>query len=453
MDILNLKDLEVLKVEENEFDYLITAQAKDRPEFCIKCYHNNLIKHSTNERIISDVCIHSKRTKIQLIHRRYKCKDCGYTFYELLESIDTNSRLTKRLISTVSRESITKPFKTIEEQYAISNMTVRRIFDKRIDELENNRVLVAPRVLGIDEAHLNYKMRGVLTDTENNRLIEITPDNTKPSIKKAIQSMKGWENIEVVTMDMAKGYRYTVNEMLPNALVIVDKFHVVQYAQMALNRVRVDYKNKLDILLDMIYQSHKRKIISWRDIEDCQYGEHRLDHKTILKAFQREKMDFYKYVLSKGFVFKPNSWGMTEYSADGEKLKSIYEIDFSNYLNLLGFKYKNGYERDVMYKQFCNIDYDTKMNCDYVIHKDNEDYYIEIAGILYSEKDLDKVNKGKRKEIYRQKMNKKIDALSKSNVKSLILYSHDMKTGKYKEIVNNFLGIKEVKQCQSVVNE
>ena len=67
------------------------------------------------------------------------------------------------------------------------------------------------------------------------------------------------------------------------------------------------YKNKLDILLDMIYQSHKRKIISWRDIEDCQYGEHRLDHKTILKAFQREKMDFYKYVLSKGFVFKPNS--------------------------------------------------------------------------------------------------------------------------------------------------
>ena len=50
-------------------------------------------------------------------------------------------------------------------------------------------------------------------------------------------------------------------------------------------------------------------------------------------------------------------------------------------------------------------------------------------------------------------MNKKIDALSKSNVKSLILYSYDMKTGKYKEIINNFLGIKEVKQCQSVVNE
>ena len=132
----------------------------------------------------------------------------------------------------------------------------------------------------------------------------------------------------------------------------------------------------------------------------------------------------------------------------------LYSLILSSKLpNAKKFKYKNGYERDVMYKQFCNIDYDTKMNCDYVIHKDNEDYYIEIAGILHSEKDLDKVNMGKRKEIYRQKMNKKIDALSKSNVKSLILYSYDMKTGKYKEIVNNFLGIKEVKQCQSVANE
>ena len=88
-------------------------------------------------------------------------------------------------------------------------------------------------------------MRGVLTDIENNRLIEITEDNSKTSIKKAIQSMEGWENIQVVTMDMAKGYRYTVNEILPNALVVIDKFHVIQYAQMALNRVRVDFKNKL----------------------------------------------------------------------------------------------------------------------------------------------------------------------------------------------------------------
>lgn len=163
----------------------------------------------------------------------------------MLDSIDTNSSLTKRLVKTIERESIIKPFKTLEEQYAISNMTVRRIFDNHIQELEKSRTLVAPKVLGIDEAHLNYKMRGVLTDIKNCRLIELTEDNTKPSIKKAIKSMDGWEDIEVVTMDMAKGYRYAINEILPKAIVVVDKFHVIQYAQMALNRIRVDYKNTL----------------------------------------------------------------------------------------------------------------------------------------------------------------------------------------------------------------
>lgn len=245
MDILNLKDLEVLEIQENTFDYLITAQAKERPKFCIKCYSDSLIRHSTNEMMVSDVRIHDKRTKINLIRRRYKCKSCGYTFYELLSSVDTDFRTTKRLRSSIEKESLKKTFKSLEEEYAISNMTVRRIFDNYIKELEKSRKLIAPRVLGIDEAHLNYKMRGVLTDTENNRLIEITEDNNKPSIKKAIQSMEGWENIEIVTMDMAKGYRYTINEILPNALVVIDKFHVIQYAQMALNKVRVTVKNKL----------------------------------------------------------------------------------------------------------------------------------------------------------------------------------------------------------------
>lgn len=245
MDILNLKDLEVLEIQENTFDYLITAQAKERPKFCIKCYSDSLIRHSTNEMMVSDVRIHDKRTKINLIRRRYKCKSCGYTFYELLSSVDTGFRTTKRLRSSIEKESLKKTFKSLEEEYAISNMTARRIFDNHIKELEKSRKLIAPRVLGIDEAHLNYKMRGVLTDTENNRLIEITEDNNKPSIKKAIQSMEGWKNIEIVTMDMAKGYRYTVNEILPKALVVIDKFHVVQYAQMALSRVRVDYKNSL----------------------------------------------------------------------------------------------------------------------------------------------------------------------------------------------------------------
>lgn len=155
-------------------------------------------------------------------------------------------------------------------------------------------------------------------------------------------------------------------------------------------------------------------------------------------------MDFYKYVKSKGFTFHPNSWGMTEYTDDGEKIKSIYELDFSNYLNDLGYKYNNGYERDVMYKDFCKIEIKSKINCDYVIHKDCNDYYIEIAGLLRFENELYRTDLRGRKEIYRNKMIKKTEIISNSGVNVLVLYSDDMRTGRYKDIVKDFLGIKEV---------
>lgn len=245
MDILNLKELSVLKVECNNYDYLVTAECKNPPIGCIKCNGSNLIRHSINERIISDVNIHGKRTKILLIHRRYKCKDCGYTFYQLLDSVDTDGRTTKRLKVQLQQESLTRPFLSVAEQYGVSKMTVRRAFDDFIKEHDRERNLKAPRVIGIDEAHLNKTMRGVITDIENNRLIEILETNTKRDVKAFVKTLEGYENIEVATMDMASGYRYGMRELVPNVLCVIDKFHVVQYAQMALDRVRIDYKNSL----------------------------------------------------------------------------------------------------------------------------------------------------------------------------------------------------------------
>ena len=83
-------------------------------------------------------------------------------------------------------------------------------------------------------------MRGVFTDTENNKLLEITEDNLKRTVKKTIQSMENYEDIEVVTIDMWSGYRYACKELIPNATIVVDKFHVVQYANIALDKVRKD---------------------------------------------------------------------------------------------------------------------------------------------------------------------------------------------------------------------
>lgn len=291
MDILNLQGLRLIESVGNQYDYKFTAECIDRPMFCIKCGGTHLIKHETKKRTVSDVTIHGKRTKIELLHVRYKCKSCNYTFFELLDAVDSDSRCTKRLIKQLQQESLKRPFLEVGEAYGVSNMTVRRAFDKYVEEMDAKRVLKAPRVIGIDEAHLNKTMRGVITDIGNNKILEILPTMYKKDIKAFIQSLDGYENIEVATMDMASGYRYAMKELIPDVLCVIDKFHVVQYAQMALDRVRIDYKNSLSKSDRADF--HKDKWLLQSNKEDLSYGY--IEKRDILLEKHEPLMTAYWY--------------------------------------------------------------------------------------------------------------------------------------------------------------
>jgi len=57
--------------------------------------------------------------------------------------------------------------------------------------------------------------------------------------------MPNKENIEVVNMDMWNPYRTAVNKVIPNAKIVVDKFHVVRMANLGLEKVRKDLRKTL----------------------------------------------------------------------------------------------------------------------------------------------------------------------------------------------------------------
>lgn len=257
MNDLSLPEFNILKKEGNKYDYLFTVERKERPDFCIHCMYTEGFPlpsdpfklHETRERIVTDLDMHRKRVKIKILHKRYKCPLCGKTFFELLDSVDTNGKITKRLYEYLQQESL-EPFRTftdIADDFGISNMTVRRAFDDYVKEREEDRVLKAPRVIGIDEAHLNEVMRGVITDIENKKILELLPTNTKRDVKKCIKSMEGYKDIEIACMDMATGYRYAMQELVPKVFCVIDKFHVIQLVTRAMESVRVEYKKSLPI--------------------------------------------------------------------------------------------------------------------------------------------------------------------------------------------------------------
>lgn len=181
-------------------------------------------------RLIHDVSVGKKRVDILLTVKRYLCDSCGKSYTNPLDCILENRQMTKRLFELIQRESFLHPFTEVAEAYGYSVPTIASIFDDYGVELEAQRgPIVAPRVLGIDEKHIVNNMRAVFVDGESGCLLEMCADNKRDTILHTIENMVDYDtNIEIVTMDMACGYRSYIQECLPHATIVVDKFHVYQ---------------------------------------------------------------------------------------------------------------------------------------------------------------------------------------------------------------------------------
>ena len=145
-----------------------------------------------------------------------------------LTCIVEGTQFTQRLYKQIEERGLEGSFDALSKEYGTSPTTIAKIVANYCEQLERERKLIAPRVLGIDEKHIVHNARGVFVDVETSRFLELTADNKAETMWQTIASMEGYENIQVVTMDMHKPYLSMVQERLPNAKVVIDKYHVFQ---------------------------------------------------------------------------------------------------------------------------------------------------------------------------------------------------------------------------------
>ncbi len=245
MNFLGLKEFDIIRSESNDNGdvvYYLTSTYKPN---CPACHSTLCHVHGATSREVRDLNSFGHRVGLIIEGHRYKCLDCGKVYSETYTEIDTKSRLTNRLRKQFEKDSLKKPFLQIAEEYSVSETTVRKVFSAYVERLNNERIYKTPRVLGIDEAHLNKQMRGVFTDIDKGLILEILPKRSKQTIIDFINTLPNSYEIRVVTMDMYRPYREAVQECLPYAKIVIDKFHVVQMVTNALETVRKTYKATL----------------------------------------------------------------------------------------------------------------------------------------------------------------------------------------------------------------
>lgn len=243
-NILNLSTYEVTHIDENEHDYHVTAAVKALPIACVHCHSTNIRGFGRREQLIRDLPMHGKRVGVYVDTRRYQCQSCNKTFYAPLPDIDEKRKMTKRLVEWIGKQAITRTFTSIADEVGIVEGTVRSIFRDYINALEKTVRFEIPQWMGIDEIHL-IKPRCVISNIQNNTIVEILKDRNKPTVTRYLSQLKGLDQVHYVAMDMWKPYRDAVETVIPDAQIVIDKFHVVRMANDALERVRKSIREQL----------------------------------------------------------------------------------------------------------------------------------------------------------------------------------------------------------------
>jgi transposase len=237
-NILNLPAYTILGSSESDHDYHIRAETNSPIAKCEACKNSQIVGYGRIEVLVHDLPMHGKRVGIYVDARRYRCKACGKTFMETLPAVNPSRWMTERLVKWIGEHSLTHTFVSIAEEIGVAEGTVRNVFSDYVNALERSVRFETPQWMGIDEIHIIRQPRAVISNLQNNTAVNLLPNRYKKTVASYLASLPGKEEVRYVAIDMWEPYKDAVQETLPGAIVVVDKFHVQRMGNQAFDEFR-----------------------------------------------------------------------------------------------------------------------------------------------------------------------------------------------------------------------
>ena len=246
--IAELLDMEVFDfegVEQNEKQIILRVRMKRRTQECPACRKPCDQIHDYRTQRVKDSPIQGKLVIWQYRKRRYRCPCCGKRFYESNYLVPKRHRITNRLAALgIDQLRKKQSRKEIAQSLGISESSVGRWMNL----LEFGKPDRLPKVLSIDEFRGNTeygKFQCILTDPVHKRIIDVLPTRYHAQIYDYLREFPNRKQVEYFVMDMNREYLSIAKSLLPNATIVIDRFHVVRYCTWALENVRKRVQMKL----------------------------------------------------------------------------------------------------------------------------------------------------------------------------------------------------------------
>jgi transposase len=225
----------------------IPAHSKQKTAQCPCCDYKSKRVHSSYIRVLRDLSISTYCVSIHLTVRKFFCRnlECEKKIFteQPGTEIKAYSRMTNRTVEKLQKillEVSGRKGSYLAKLISlpISPSTALRMIDS-LPIPPTEKIIV----LGVDDwAYRKGLTYGtVLVNMETGEVIDLLKGRDGVSLKEWLAMHP---EIEIVTRDRASSYSSTVSSMLPNAIQVADKFHLLKnFSDCVYSVIRIEYRN------------------------------------------------------------------------------------------------------------------------------------------------------------------------------------------------------------------
>lgn len=245
--LLGLQAFKINGIETTGPELIFAVTPRRRTADCPRCHRrcsqvHGYFKHQR----IKHIRIGSRLSLLSLTKRRFDCDHCGRVFTERIGGIKYRHRISQPAKEQVLSHLVDRSFRAATKQTGIGYHSSRRYLTEKVtpfiwdwsEELTNNEDIS----LGMDEISFSgHDMIRVLTNVSGKKLKTILPDDTRLTLWRAVKWIPPniYSRIKEVAIDLSRENRLCVKKYFPQAKVVADRFHVLQYAKWQINEERM----------------------------------------------------------------------------------------------------------------------------------------------------------------------------------------------------------------------
>lgn len=238
---LGLPELRILKQEESKGHFEVTVIYRRGGAICPRCGQVTAKVHDRRRQNKQDRRLRDKAVFLTLIKRRFYCLWCGKVFTEPDEVFGLRRRSSCRFREYLGQEALHQTVRRTAGKEKVGEGLVRRCVAEGIGRmLKAGEVTETPEFIGLDEFSVSGQRlyHTTICDLVKREVMEVVEGRGRQRVEEYLDSLSSPEMVKGVAMDMHEAFRQAVRMCLPQARIVVDKFHLVRHINGAMDRVR-----------------------------------------------------------------------------------------------------------------------------------------------------------------------------------------------------------------------